>query len=195
MPHMGPLSVDPVAQMSAEHATLIALARSIERLINDSLALDEEKAAWARQLCTALAIHLHVEEEWFYPVLRDATPHGAEIDAFEVEHEGLRTMIDGVLASPSDDPLFDARFMQLCATMRAHFHTEESQLFLGVRLAPEVETALAHDMSDCRAEQQAAVAGGHDLHFEREAADPVGAVHARAFPSTSRPHKGDTPCA
>lgn len=133
----------------------------------------EDRRALVQRLCTELAAYMHVQEELIYPRLREQALDGAPIDRSEIEHECLRDLMERLMDSPADEPLFDARVTVLAEIFSAHAGRERVQL---LPLLQAVDgQALGRQVADRRAALLAEMADRpHALRIENEEADPVG---------------------
>lgn len=102
-------------------------------------------------LADALAVHLTIEEQHFYPTVR---AH-AQRDLFEVveesfeEHLGIKLVLADMLATPIDDDTFDAKAAALRELVEMHVEEEERDLFPKVELLMDdgALVSLAIDMA------------------------------------------------
>ena len=93
-----------------------------------------EKADIVRKACTALTAHTRIEEEHFYPFLRDASPEtfGGLLDEATVEHASAKDLIAQLQAMKPTDDLYDAHFIVLGEYTNHHITEEEDELFAKV---------------------------------------------------------------
>jgi hemerythrin superfamily protein len=93
-----------------------------------------------REACTELTVHAEIEEQQFYPFLReqDENTFGDLLDEAKVEHESAKQLIAQLLEMGPDDPLYDARFTVLGEYVSHHITEEEDELFPKV-IAKKVE--------------------------------------------------------
>ncbi|HYF23244.1 MAG TPA: hemerythrin domain-containing protein [Caulobacteraceae bacterium] len=119
-----PAAEDALSVLSHDH-------RTVERLLGEYReAADElEKVTIAERLCLALTIHAQIEEELFYPALRNAVGAREQVDEAVVEHMAAKQMIADVESASVDDPLFDAKVRVLAETALRHASDEEEALF------------------------------------------------------------------
>ncbi len=96
---------------------------------------EEAKAEMVRRACTELKIHTTIEEEIFYPALRDAIEDEDLIDEAEVEHASAKQMIDELERMQPGDELYDAKFTVLGEYVNHHIKEEQNEIF------PEVKKA------------------------------------------------------
>ena len=102
------------------------------------------KQALVNTACLALEVHAQLEEEIFYPAMREA---GAEIDAETVgksvpEHDEMRQLIARLRMLEPTDAAFDDTFYELMRTVLHHVADEETILL------PDAERILGDRLSE-----------------------------------------------
>jgi hemerythrin superfamily protein len=86
----------------------------------------------AEKVCAELTVHTQIEEEIFYPALREAFPeHEDALDEAEVEHESAKELIAKIEAGEESD-LFEAQVCVLGEYVRHHVK-EEHALFTKIQ--------------------------------------------------------------
>jgi hemerythrin superfamily protein len=114
------------------------------------------KRAIVRTVCDALEMHATLEEEIFYPALRQvivASTDDAVLDKSAPEHNEMRGLIADLNSMSSVDERYDDAFMALMRTVLKHVADEETVLLPAAeRLIPECLTALGLDMTRRRGE-------------------------------------------
>ncbi|HEY2990598.1 MAG TPA: hemerythrin domain-containing protein [Candidatus Binatia bacterium] len=105
-----------------------------------------------------LKVHAALEEELFYPAVRQEIDEEEKVDEAEEEHHVAKLLISELeKMTPSDDH-FDAKFKVLAESVKHHIEEEESEVIpeieseidgaeLGERMAERKEE-LQHKMSD-----------------------------------------------
>ena len=86
-----------------------------------------QKKGLADNICMALEIHAQLEEEIFYPALREVSPDEFSEKA-EPEHNKMRELIGKLRALQAGDPAFDSTMYELMQTVLHHVADEETQL-------------------------------------------------------------------
>lgn len=124
--------------LKQQHRTVEALFAKIEGGEPEAL----------KDLASALAAHMAIEHEFFYPESREVD-EDAILEAFE-EHSIAETALKRALATDSDDESFDARVKVLKELIEHHVKEEEGELF------PEVEKELAVDELEALGEKMQA---------------------------------------
>lgn len=95
------------------------------------------KKGLADNVCLALEIHAQLEEEIFYPALREVSDTDALRHA-SPEHNEMRELIARLRALDASDPAFDDTFFALARVVMHHVADEETLLLPAAeRLIPE----------------------------------------------------------
>lgn len=94
---------------------------------------DETKQTLVEVTCTELVIHAQVEEEFLYPVLRDAFEDVSLIEEADVEHGVALQLISEIESMHPAEPLFDAKFFVLGEYVRHHIAEEQNKIFSKIR--------------------------------------------------------------
>ena len=92
-----------------------------------------KKRALVANACLALDVHAQLEEEVFYPALREVLAGDATLEKSEPEHNEMRRLIAELreLAAadgPIDGTAFDDKFMDLMRIVIHHVADEETRL-------------------------------------------------------------------
>lgn len=104
------------------------------------------KRALADHVCMALEIHAQLEEEIFYPAMRDIAT-GANVVAKSVpEHDEMRRLIARLRELEPGDDAFDSVFMELMRDVIHHVADEETVLL------PAAERLLGDQLCELGAE-------------------------------------------
>jgi hemerythrin superfamily protein len=99
------------------------------------------KKGLADNICLALEVHAQLEEEIFYPALREVSPDET-LDKSKPEHDRMRGLIAQLRALQPGDPAFDTTMFELMRTVLHHVADEETQLL------PKAERVLADHLTD-----------------------------------------------
>jgi hemerythrin-like domain-containing protein len=119
---------DAVSLLSADHAEVKQMFETYKQLVEEDGG-DDEKLALAEQICLALTVHADIEEELFYPAMRESIDDDLALDEAEVEHAAAKDLIAQILAMDPDDALFDAKVLVLGEYVDHHVEEEESEIF------------------------------------------------------------------
>jgi len=119
---------DAVSLLSSDHAEVKQMFEEYRQLIEDSAA-DERRGELAGQICSALTVHAEIEEDIFYPALRERLEDELLLDQAEVEHASARDLIEQIESMEPDDALYDAKVLVLAEYVEHHVQEEESEIF------------------------------------------------------------------
>lgn len=124
-----PKQQDAVQILIADHKKVSQMFDEFEKT-KDKLD-DEEKQSLVKRACDELAIHAQVEEEIFYPALREALKDGDGelIDEAEVEHSSVKHLIAELESMQPDDELYDAKFTVMGEYVKHHVKEEQGEIF------------------------------------------------------------------
>jgi len=118
---------DAVDLLIADHHRVARLFAEFDALKEDGS--DEAKSALVAQICQELTVHTAIEEELFYPAVRDAIEDDDLMDEAVVEHAGAKELIAQLQAAHPDDDLYDAKVTVLGEQIDHHVEEEEGSMF------------------------------------------------------------------
>ena len=146
---------DAIELLLQDHRKVEELFKQFEKLAED----DEDAAALVIETaCMELTVHDRIEMEIFYPAVREAADEEVEdlLDEAEVEHEGVRELIEKLEAMEVDDEKREARFTVLTEYVKHHVKEEETEMFPKVKKLKELDlAALGEEMAKRKAELMA----------------------------------------
>lgn len=93
------------------------------------------RAALARKICSELTVHAQIEEEIFYPALRDVIDVPELIDEAQAEHQQAKELIARIEALPDGDGAMDDLVSSLARAVENHVKEERDLLFPKARAA------------------------------------------------------------
>jgi hemerythrin superfamily protein len=118
--------------------------------------LEREDAESARQIvqatCEDLKVHTTLEEEIFYPALREAIEDEDILNEAAVEHETAKMLIEQLENMGPDDPNYHATFTVLGEYVMHHVKEEEGEMFAQAKKADLDLDALGERMRARKAE-------------------------------------------
>jgi hemerythrin-like domain-containing protein len=139
--------------LTAEHREVEQLFKQFEDLSDRAKA---SKKKLADQICNALILHTSIEEEIFYPALREATKEaGDKVDEAVVEHASAKDLIAQIQEMDPDDELYDAKVKVLSEQIDHHVQEEEKEMFPMAKKSGLDLAALGQEMA-ARKEELAA---------------------------------------
>lgn len=125
--------MDAITLLKQDHKTVEGLFKKFEKTAPTAMAAQRELA---EKIVKELSIHAAVEEQVFYPAVREAVPDAEDhvLEALEEHHvvKWVASELDGM--SP-DAERFRAKMTVLIESVRHHVEEEEGQLFPQVRQA------------------------------------------------------------
>ena len=120
--------------LKADHAEVKKLFKQFEKLKKDED--NEGMQRVAQAVCKALGIHAQIEEEIFYPALRNAADDADDaLNEADVEHSHVKELVTQLENSEPGDELFAARVKVLSEYVQHHVDEEESTIFAKARKA------------------------------------------------------------
>ena len=124
--------LDPIESLEADHRSVLGHFDQYKQLAGERSPGSKRKAL-AEQICMELTIHMRLEEEIFYPPLREAFRDDVRLDKAEVEHAGARELIAQLLSMQPEDELYDAKVTVLGESIARHVKEEREEMFPRVR--------------------------------------------------------------
>ncbi len=142
---------DAVSQLDDEHIAVKKLFQQFQKLADADAPADERKAL-ADRICRELTIHATIEEELFYPPVRQATQEDDMMDEADVEHAGAKKLIAEIEAMDGDASHFNAKVKVLGEMIDHHVTEEREQMFPKARQTELDLVAIAAALKARRAE-------------------------------------------
>lgn len=119
--------MDAIKLLKQDHANVKALFKEYEELGDRAFA---GKKKLADRICLELTKHAAIEEEIFYPALREASKQSEDqLDEASVEHASLKALISQIGQMDPHDELYDAKVKVLSEYVNHHVKEEEGELF------------------------------------------------------------------
>lgn len=119
---------DAIDLLDADHLAVHALFASYRELVR-TRASALQRRALAEEICIELTIHAKLEEELFYPAVREALNDDEVVDEAEDQHGSQREFVAQILATQPQDELYDAKVAVLAEYVQRHVHEEREQVF------------------------------------------------------------------
>lgn len=125
-----------------QHKEATAILRADHKLVSQLFAEFEKaqsadkKRRLADQICMELTVHAQIEEEIFYPAVKEVLEKEGDdelVPEAQVEHHSLKQLIDDIQGTDTDDELFDARVKVLGEYVKHHVKEEQNEIFPKVR--------------------------------------------------------------
>ena len=130
----------------------------VERAFKQFEKMDRQDTEACRQLvqtvCEELKVHTTVEEEVFYPAVREAIGDEDLMNEAAVEHETASMLIEQLDNMGPDDPNYYAIFTVLGEYVRHHIKEEQGEMFPAAKRA-KVDLAALGERIRARKEELA----------------------------------------
>ena len=97
---------DAVDLLDADHKAVKKMFIDFDALCEDG-ASPKQKRALAQRICQALTVHALIEEEIFYPQVRDVTGDDSMLDEALEEHAEAKQLIGKIEAMKPSNEAFD----------------------------------------------------------------------------------------
>jgi hypothetical protein len=110
---------DAVALLKADHRKVEGLFKKAEK------AQGGAKEKLVEQICNELIIHTMLEEEMFYPACRSEDVEADKMDEAQVEHDGAKVLINDLMESGANSPMYGAKVKVLSEYIKHHVKEEE----------------------------------------------------------------------
>ena len=123
----------------AAPAEALAILRADHTLVNDLFAQvektrkQEKKMMLVEQICQELTIHAQVEEEIFYPAVKEALDDDELVPEAWVEHASLKVLIADIEDGEDDEEMYNARVKVLSEYVKHHVKEEKNEMFPKVK--------------------------------------------------------------
>ena len=140
--------------LKKQHKDVKSLFKKIEKTERA-----EQRRTLMAEISTALQAHTAIEEEMFYPAVREVGTKKAEEmvdEAFE-EHHVVKLVLQELPQLNPDDERFEAKMTVLSELIEHHVEEEETEMF---KLAQKIGDDELNELGD-RMEQRFEQLGGH----------------------------------
>lgn len=115
---------DATTLLRADHKLVSDLFEEYEKTRSTS-----KKKEIVARICTELSVHAQVEEEIFYPAVKEALKDKELVPEATVEHATVKDLIAQVEGQEPDGEMFDARIKVLSEYVKHHVKEEQTEMF------------------------------------------------------------------
>jgi hemerythrin superfamily protein len=137
-------TMDAIALLKQDHDSVKKSFKEFEKMDHEDTATMEELV---RTVCNELKVHTSLEEEIFYPAVREAIEDEDIMNEAQVEHDSAKELISQLEGMKPDDPMYAAIFTVLGEYVMHHVKEEESEMFPQARKSELDLKALAEQMA------------------------------------------------
>ena len=141
---------DAFALLTADHKRARSLFKEFESLKDEGD--DDRKAALVETICNELTVHARVEEEIFYPALREVIEDEDLMDEADIEHASAKQLIAQIEQLQVGGDHYDATVTVLSEYIDHHVKEEEGEMFSKARKADIDSAVLGEEMAVRKAE-------------------------------------------
>ena len=150
----GVASQDAITLLTQDHQAVQKIFKEFHKLKQNGGSA-EEKSKLVLRACHELIIHAQIEEEIFYPAVRDGIEDEDLMDEAEVEHDSARDLIAQLEAMDPMDELYDAHFTVLGEYINHHVKEEQDEMFPKAKKAKLDLAELGTELAQRKEELQA----------------------------------------
>lgn len=121
----------------------------------------DARPALARKICNELTVHAQIEEEIFYPALREVIDAPELLDEAQAEHQQAKELIAQIRSMKQSGPDMDERVSQLARAVELHVKEERDHLFPKAQSAENLDLdELGARLKERQQQLEAEVASG-----------------------------------
>jgi len=152
----------PTSQRQKDVCDLLdADHKAVKKMFKEFDSLSESKARGAaqsrldlaREICMELTVHAQVEEEIFYPAVRNAIKETDLIAEAEVEHQTAKDLIAQIQAAETADEEFNAKVKVLGEYIDHHVKEERNEMFPKARSAKKLDLVAMRGVVEARKQE------------------------------------------
>jgi hypothetical protein len=149
MPKTRSKSAAAIEMLKEDHA-------KVKKAFKEFESMDRSDTEACRQIvqtvCEDLKVHTTLEEEIFYPAVREAIEDEDIMNEASVEHETAKMLIEQLENMEPDDPNYHATFTVLGEYVMHHVKEEEGEMFPEAKKAELDMEALGERMQERKSE-------------------------------------------
>jgi hemerythrin superfamily protein len=150
MPKAQSKSTDAIDLLKEDHQKVKKAFKEFEKMDRSD---DEACRELVAATCTDLRAHTTIEEEIFYPAVREAIDDADIMNEAAVEHESAKMLIEQLENMEPDDPNYHATFTVLGEYVMHHVKEEEGEMFPQAKKAKDLDLAALGERMKARKEE------------------------------------------
>jgi hemerythrin superfamily protein len=121
----------------------------------------DARPALARKICNELTVHAQIEEEIFYPALREVIDAPELLDQAQAEHQQAKELIAQIQGMKQGGSAMDERVSELARVIEQHVKEERDHLFPKARAVDALDLdELGAKLKERQQQLEAQVAAG-----------------------------------
>jgi len=143
---------------------------------------EDTRRQLAQKICAELKVHTQVEEELFYPFLREALEDDDMdlVEEAQVEHNGARDLIEQIEAAGEIDAEYNAKVKVLGEYVKHHVNEEENEVFPKLSDEHEALDELGQEMASRKQELSEEMGLEQEAGVDEEAEEEGESAPARS---------------
>jgi len=154
MPTAKRTDLDACSLLDADHRNVKKLFKAYDELTQSRAAgAAQKKRELANEICMELTVHAQIEEEIFYPALRQALKETDLLDEAAVEHASAKDLIAQIQEAVDTDDMFDAKVTVLGEYIDHHVKEERNEIFVKARAARGLDLVATREQLETRKEE------------------------------------------
>src|SRR3954470_16589797 len=140
--------------LDADHRNVKKMFKEFEELTKSrARSAAQKKLDLVERICMELTAHTQIEEEIFYPALREAIKDTDLLDEAEVEHQSAKDLIAQIEQAGEPDDMFDAKVKVLGEYIDHHVKEEKGEMFPKARAAKKLDLMAMREELETRKEE------------------------------------------
>ena len=145
---------DACSLLDADHRNVKKLFKEFEPLAESKAkSAAAKRRKLADQICLELSVHAQIEEEIFYPALREVIKEEDLLDEAEVEHASAKDLIAQIQEGDETDSKWCAKVIVLGEYIDHHVKEERNEIFVKARAARKLDLVAMRDQLQARKEE------------------------------------------
>lgn len=161
---------DVLALLKEDHQKVRKMFDQFEKM-KEKDGNEAEIQQLVRTVCTELTIHAQLEEELFYPAMREAAQDAEDLlDEAQVEHDSAKQLITELSSMRPGDPLYEAKVTVLGEYVKHHVEEEEKEMFQKAKKAKLDLASLAQQTMQRKQELRQELGLDMDMQEDEEMA-------------------------
>lgn len=123
-----PAQKDAIALLKADHMAMSEMFAEYEKTRSTP-----KKKVLVAEICTSLSVHIQIEEEIFYPAVKQALKDKLLVPEATVEHTTLKDLMAQLEGVEPDGEMYDAKVKVLAEYVKHHVKEEQDEMFPKVK--------------------------------------------------------------
>lgn len=156
---------DAITLLKQDHEKVRQMFEEFEK------ADEDRKFELAAEICQALTVHSTIEEEIFYPQVRESIEAEDLMLEAEIEHDTVKNLIERVQEGEVDETQLSAMIKVMNEYVNHHVNEEQRRMFPRVKRSGLDLEALGKELLARKTELEAELQGSIEAGFDSTEAD------------------------